>query len=221
MLWVIIMIGSIADFTADFITKLELPSHFYSFLTQPWTLLTYMITQVSPIHLIVNMIWLYCFGIILLRKVSGEQLLWLYIAGGIAGGILYIISSATGNHYGFLCGSSASVLAVMTATAIMNPGLEVRLWLLGIVKLKWVALITIILLFATGIPGNPGEVTAHAGGIIAGIVYAVWYNRKNVSEEVDDPHIRLDRLLDKINRSGYGSLTRKERKELDDLSNKI
>ncbi len=248
LLWGLMLINALGDLNINVDSLLELPADLISVLRTPWTVLTYMITQVSPLHLIVNMVWLYCFGVLLLRMVSQEQLLVVYLLGGLSGALFFLIVSALTHHSAdYLCGASASVLAMMTVTAIMLPDYEVRLWLIGNVKLRWIAMATIILLFLWGIPGNLGELGAHAGGIIAGGVYALWRKRcyahtvistfDGVSRFVTfpkksnrpgkaprpsvDPHVRLDELLDKINRSGYNSLSRAERSELDELSNKI
>lgn len=62
--------------------------------------------------------------------------------------------------------ASASVLAVIAASAIRTPDLRLYLFLIGEVKLKWVALGCIVLTFAGVGGGNAGGQAAHVGGVL-------------------------------------------------------
>lgn len=145
-------------------------------LHRPWTLLTYMVTQYDFIHLLFNVLWLFWFGILLPEWLSEGRRLLLYLGGGLTGGLLYVAvnqlwptSSAPG---GYLCGASAAVLAVMSAAAIWTPRREIRLFLIGNVQLRWVALGCIILTFL-GLNGGSGAAqSAHIGGVVFGGIYA-------------------------------------------------
>ncbi len=77
------------------------------FITHPWTLATYMVVQLSFLHLLFNMLWLYWFGKFFLDGWHGRRLLWAYIGGGLSGGVLYLAScNFGGNPAGMLAGSS-------------------------------------------------------------------------------------------------------------------
>jgi len=65
---------------------LVLPSWLPSMLRQPWSVLSYMFVQTDVLHLLFNMLWLYCFGSILLHVNGGRALVRVYVAGGVAGG---------------------------------------------------------------------------------------------------------------------------------------
>jgi membrane associated rhomboid family serine protease len=233
---------------------LSLPSDIIAFLHHPWTLVTYMITQYNLLHLLFNMLCLYWFGQVLLLTLSERHLLWLYIVGGLVGGLLYLavynLVPTFSHNYAMLCGSSASVLAVMTAAAFRSPDYRLNLLLIGPVRLRWIAIITIVLaVIGTG-GGNAGGEVAHIGGVIAGAWFGLMLRRgrdvtkifSRMSErrkakkeqrriKVDkvasamqsrrDDMSRLDELLDKIKQSGYKSLTHKERAELDALSKRL
>ena len=233
---------------------LSLPSDISAFLHHPWTLVTYMITQYNLLHLLFNMLCLYWFGQVLLLTLSERHLLWLYIVGGLVGGLLYLavynLVPTFSHNYAMLCGSSASVLAVMTAAAFRSPDYRLNLLLIGPVRLRCIAIITIVLaVIGTG-GGNAGGEVAHIGGVIAGAWFGLMLRRghdvtkifSRLSErhkakkeqrriKVDkvasamqsrrDDMSRLDELLDKIKQSGYKSLTHKERAELDALSKRL
>lgn len=240
-------IFSIGDF-------LSLPSEITMFLCRPWTIVTYMFTQYNFLHILFNMLCLYWFGQVLLLTLSDRHLLWLYLVGGVFGGVFYLLiynllptfSSVAAT----LCGSSASVLAIMVAAALRSPDYEMNLLLIGAVKLKWIALVAIVMA-VIGIGGNnSGGEIAHLGGVFAGILFGVMLRRGKDITKVGigfsnkrtnvaktrkinasrtatvmtnhrDDMTRLDELLDKIKQSGYKSLTRKERDELEGLSKRL
>ena len=70
-----------------------LPHHYTKLLFRPWTLITYMFLHVQTMHLIFNMLWFYWFGIIFTDFMGSKRLLYTYLLGGIAGGLLFIIFS--------------------------------------------------------------------------------------------------------------------------------
>ncbi len=217
---------------------LLLPSSWRKFLFHPWTIATYMVTQFSLLQFIFNTLWLFWFGRLVTDFRSNCALLQLYIGGGLLGGICYLAAASAGLGASmWLAGSSAAVLSVMTAAAFICPNLEMRLFLIGNVKLKWIALVTILLtLFAGG--ASAATQCAHIGGCLFGVLYMYlpkhkWNpvrsyltRRRELARgrrmaRAFSPAGRLDTLLDKVRTSGYNSLTKKERAELDDISKKI
>lgn len=213
---------------------LSLPASAATFLSRPWTLFTYMFTQMSLLHLLFNMLWLLWFGKIFLLCASGKRLLWGYIGGGLAGAFLFLaVCNIGGTAAGsFLIGSSASVLAVMTAAALMAPNLELNLLLLGRVRLKYVALLCIVLTFIGIGGGNAGGLAAHLGGIIWGFIipslssvsqFRKVFNAKPSHRSISpiDDETRLDELLEKVRLSGYDSLSSSEKAELNSISKRL
>lgn len=238
------LIGQIIHFYVPIAEWLTLPSSFPLFITRPWTLLTYMAIHFDVLHVLFNLIWLYWFGRIMLITLSERHLLFAFICGGLAGGIMFLASAAIGYGSGWLCGCSAAVIAVMSVAAIRLPNHPVNLFLIGEVKLKWVAVVCCLLTFL----GGGGNQAAHIGGLIWGIAFGLMLrngtdmtkkipglNKKRPQNNTDrKPDLmvrvlkqrqsdmdRLDTLLDKIKLSGYESLSRKERKELNELSKKL
>ena len=243
---------------------LELPAYVPNFLVQPWSLLTYMFLHADALHLLFNMLWLYWFGQLFLSIYSARHLRGLYILGGLCGGLLYMLAFNVfpyfQNHiYGtWLLGASASVLAIVVATAVREPEYRVNFMFVGAVRLKYVALFMVItdLLFMTS--GNGGGHIAHLGGALAGWWFAAslrkghdvtkWINNvfdwvnggfrfkiparkpkmkatkggKNADYDYNAQKKRqseeIDRILDKLKKSGYSSLTTEEKKRLFDAS---
>lgn len=212
---------------------LEMPSALSALVVRPWTLLTYMFTHAAFLHLLFNMLWLYWFGPIFLFTDEPRRLLALYLAGGVGGALFFIVSAAIEGTPALLIGASASVMAVVVATAMAHPDYRVMLIFPGLeVALKWVAVVAVgIDVLCLGSGGTTSHV-AHIGGALTGVVYAVgmrrgwfrWRRRRKTSPQPDgEPggQAELDRILDKIRRSGYGSLTRMERQRLYDISRNL
>ena len=228
------------------ISWLQLPASASDWLYRPWTIGTYMFTQQGLFHILFNMLWLFWLGIIFLDFLKKRQLTFVYLAGGLAGGALYLLAYnlipifRADAYRTVMIGSSASVSAVVFATATLLPDYTIRLLLFGNVKLKYLALafIALAILAVGGL--NAGGNIAHIGGALFGFVYIKrlqngrdWSRilggrerRKRklrvVRNDVPPPHEEplvpnqevIDRILDKISQSGYDSLTKAEKEAL-------
>lgn len=175
---------------------IKLPSQPAALLARPWTILTYMFAQYDLWHIIFNMLWFYWFGSLFRMVANDRQLLVLYLYGGIAGGLLFMAGYAAlplfHDTYGVLIGSSASVIAIVTAVAILMPDFKMYLLLIGAVAVKWVAIITILLVLIGLTGSNAGGEIAHVGGVIAGMLFAMRYKK---GSDITAPIVRIaDRL---------------------------
>lgn len=247
-IWVVRLVGWCFGFDFDWTESLlAMPGTLSELAHEPWTAITYMFVHYSPLHLIFNMLWLYWFARIL-TDLSGQRLLILYIGGGLAGALAFLCAPTTPGHP--LCGASACVLALMTAAAVMHPGLRLNLMFFGEVKLKWLTIVCVaITLIGDGFSSD--ALPAHIGGALYGIVTALMFRRKaslspfpyaskgkyfrknsvnkqggtipspRPEETICDDAERLDLLLDKIRLSGFGSLSKSERSELEAISKRL
>ncbi|MBK7211903.1 MAG: rhomboid family intramembrane serine protease [Bacteroidales bacterium] len=158
---------------------LAVPAAFDSWIRQPWTLLTYMFVHFDFWHLFFNLLWLYWFGKIFLEFQKGYQLLRVYIFGGIIGGLVFMLSFNTFPAFAAVIGeasaigASASVLAIVVATAFLVPDYVINLMFIGQVKIKYIAMITLALDIFMLRSGNAGGHFAHLGGAIAGTIFAL------------------------------------------------
>lgn len=184
---VFIAVNALALFTALRITSLplsgyllswlQLPAAVGSWLYKPWTLVTYMFTQQGLFHVLFNMLWLFWMGIIFLDFLKKRQFTFVYLAGGLFGGLLYMLAYnlvPVFREEAFrtvLIGSSASVSAVVFAAATLLPDYTMRLLFFGNVKLKYLALAFIVIdvLAIAGL--NAGGSIAHIGGALLGYLY--------------------------------------------------
>lgn len=146
-------------------------------LYRPWTIITYMFTHEDLWHILVNMLIFFYIGQLFIDLLGDKRMLPLYIFGGIAGLLLYILAfntiPALSNGAIPIIGASASVMAVMVATATHVPNYQIRLIFFGAVPLKYVVGVYVLLdVLALRGNANMGGHIAHLGGAIYGFVYA-------------------------------------------------
>ncbi len=160
-----------------FVQYFELPASFVKAFVQPWSLLTYMFLHIDFLHLLFNMLWLFWFGQIFLRRFTERQLLVIYLMGGVAGGLLYMLSYnifplfSESVLYSYMLGASASVLAIVVASAMAMPDERVMLMFLGEVKLKYIAIFAVAMSFFNMTSSNAGGNIAHIGGALLGFIF--------------------------------------------------
>jgi len=157
---------------------LAVPADPGSLLLHPWTLVTYMFFHLDFLHILFNMLWLFWFGKIFVQYLSQRQLLGTYLIGGIAGALLYILAFnvfpvfAIVKESALALGASASVLAIVVAISFYVPNYTIHLFLLGPVKIKYIAVFSVVLDVLMLDSGNPGGHLAHLGGALWGFAWA-------------------------------------------------
>ena len=77
-----------------------------------------------------------------------------------------------------MLGASASVIAIVVATAVYSPDYKIGLLFIGMVSLKWVAIVTLLVdLLSINTLENAGGHIAHLGGAVVGAIYALMMRR--------------------------------------------
>jgi membrane associated rhomboid family serine protease len=233
--------------------------------TRPWTLFTYMFLHKEFFHVLFNMLWLYWFGKIFLMYIDQKKLLGVYLLGGLSGAALYMMAYnffpafAQYVPYSIMLGASASVMAVVFAISFYVPDYSINLLFVGPVKLKYIAVFTIVLDFLMIASSNAGGHISHLGGALFGYIFMMQYKKqKDITKwawglfypdkssggkkQYKNPHMHvsykkpktdmeynkqkaderelLDGILDKIAKSGYESLSAKEKEILFKMSSK-
>lgn len=161
----------------DIIRWLALPAETTQLLKKPWTLITYMFLHKGFLHILFNLLWLHFAGKIFLQYLNSKQLLSTYILGGLSGATLYLLAfNLSPTFEGVLTqsialGASASVLAIIAAIATYVPNYSLQLNFIGRVKIKHIALFSILLDVLSIPKGNAGGHIAHIGGAIFGFLY--------------------------------------------------
>lgn len=231
------------------VRELSLPSSFSSFFEQPWSLLTSNFVYVKLWTILFESLWLYWVGQIFFTFLNKRQFLFIYITSWLFGGILYVgfgsllpMSSDLQ-----LMGGSLPLAAVLAAIVTLVPKYELRLLLIGNIKLKLIAIISFGLEFlALTLTNRPAAISYFAVILFGmGFTYALksgmdWstiFQKKqnkptkmkvvvgnnihtNRKHRYDLPNqAEIDAILDKISVSGYDSLTNPEKETLFRASN--
>lgn len=228
---------------------LTLPSSLSSYIYRPWSIYTYMFIHEGILHIFLNMIWLNWMGNILYEYLGNKRLYQSYFLGGIFGGVFFILAYNIFpafqdiKHQAYALGASAGVLSVSVAAATLIPEAEVSLFGIFPIRLKWLALIIIVIDFLSIVKGNAGGHIAHLGGSLFGFLfikylytntvfdkffnkignlfskksklkvhYKTTQNGNSVNIKVSQQEVDL--ILDKISKSGYESLSKREKEIL-------
>lgn len=140
-------------------------------LLEAWQLVTYNFLHFGFLHALFNMLWLWWIGREFEDLHGPHQMLALYVIGGVGGGVLSVLGYALTASTPVIYGASASVLAVMTAVAILYPYKKIGLLFLGAVRLLYLVIgfLALDLLFMAG---SNTAVLAHLGGAAAGFLFA-------------------------------------------------
>jgi len=166
-----------------FLDWLALPADFGMLASRPWTLITYMFLHFDFLHILFNLLWLYWMGQIFLNYFDQGKLVTIYLLGGIAGGLFYVAGYNSFPVFSEivvdsrLLGASASVIAIVTALAMHAPNHILHLLFIGPVKMKYIALFSVVM-YVIGISStNAGGNLAHLGGAFWGIIYILQLRR--------------------------------------------
>ncbi|WP_113923994.1 rhomboid family intramembrane serine protease [Cognataquiflexum aquatile] len=166
--------GSIYE---GFRSYLMMPADLPQLIIQPWSALTYMFFHEGIFHILFNMLFLYWFGLLLNEYLGSKRLANIYVLGGLAGGVLYLVMYNISPYFADslatarMLGASAGVYAVVVAAATLAPNTTFFLLLLGPVKIKYIAIFYVLIAFVNSTGNNAGGELAHLGGAALGFLY--------------------------------------------------
>lgn len=197
-----------------------------------WQLSTYMFlhSDVGLSHILFNMLGLYFFGTMLEGAIGTRRLITQFLFAGLAGALLHLLTNwIVGGPSYPVVGASGAVLGLVTACAVRDPKrmvlmlfIPVQLWVLASIVVAGDLLGVLVQLRDGGTSGVAHWV--HLGGAGWGAL-AAWrgwlsmdpWNRLRARVAAHEATSRmteeaeLDRLLQKIQKQGIGSLSRGER----------
>lgn len=204
IIYVIFLLGGAGkDFYSIILEWIGVPADPEYLLYRPWTLLTYMFTQFEFLHLLFNMLWLYWFGSFFLNYFTERQLTGVYILGGLAGALLFIGAYNVFPYFdqitrlsSWAIGASASVMAIVFAVCTYLPQHKVYIFLIGPVKLIYLALFTALIDLLSIQYGNAGGHIAHLGGALFGWLFTIGIRKnKDLSLCIINPGERIRKLF--------------------------
>jgi len=210
-------------------------------LYRPWTLVTYMFLHASFGHIFFNMLSLMVFGPRVELELGGRSFFLLYFVSGISGGLLSLAFPSTAS----IVGASGATFGVMLAYAKFWPRDQILIWFVPMQVRIAVIVMTVITLFGSfGIGSGNIAHLAHLGGFAGAFFYLRLLDSRSRKRRFEvkqkGPRVsrsdldrwskirrdelhevnreELDRIMEKIEREGVGSVTPQERSFLDNFS---
>lgn len=153
--------------------NMSLPPTWQILILKPWTLLTYMFTDMSFMRILGNMIWLWIFASKIEDLKGKYQILPIYLLGGIVGALFMVTAnslSSTPNLF-YHAGGEASLISVVVATILYKP--NYKFWLFGSIAIPiWLlGLVFLGLTFVSINNFNLPILFLYLGGTLVGVFY--------------------------------------------------
>ncbi len=234
-----LLIANVAVFVLEAIGLRGIIERYFALTTgslaqvlQVWRLISYQFLHGGLMHILFNMIVLYFLGPFLERVWSGQKFLAFYIGCGIVGGIFFHILFLFIGYRGDLVGASGAIMGAVAAMAVLHPNMQVMLFFILPMKLRtacWASIAYFIVSIVLG--SNPGGNAAHIGGMLAGAAYALYsignfklaipHRMSSWEDEIKTDRelaAEVDRILLKVNQHGLASLTKKEKRALQEAT---
>ena len=213
---------------------------------QVWRYVTFQFLHGGFMHIFMNLLVLYMFGTQVERHWGARRFLEFYLSCGVAAGVTYaVIAAVVSQNPGMgairgvpLIGASGGVYGILLACAVLFPHMRIILFVFPM-SMRTAALIIfgIAVLYVLGGWGRAEfwSHVAHLGGAGMGAVW-LWvipkvrhrargvirragrgaWERKMQRRRQET--LTVDRILEKINEQGIGSLSRGEKKILQDAT---
>jgi membrane associated rhomboid family serine protease len=155
----------------DFPNWIALSSEPLVFITKPWTLLTYSFFHDGFGHIFFNMLVLNFSSSLFLTFFNQKQLLGLYVLSAIFAGIAFVLGYYLLNLSASIVGASGAIMAILVAATTYSPLMNVRLLLIGNVKLWHITLVILVIDLMQIRLDNSGGHIAHLAGAFFGFIY--------------------------------------------------
>lgn len=131
-----------------------MPSEFSGMMSRPWTVISSIFTQLSPILLLSNLFWLWTFGYIMQDLTGNGKILPLYLYGGIVGALVFLgaynfipqLESGLGKDAFY--GAGTSIMAIAVGTTAIAPNYRLFPMIGGGIPLWIVTLVFVLIDFA-------------------------------------------------------------------------
>ena len=169
--WFIFSILSLVGINIDYMQYVSLSSNPSQLLWKPWSLVTYAFFHTGIMHILFNLIVLNFSGRLFMTYFTGKQLVGLYFLSAIFAGIVYILVFYILNISAPIIGASAAIMAILVATTTYNPLMELRLFIIGNVKLWHVTGVIILVELMQIRSENMGGHISHLAGAFFGFIF--------------------------------------------------
>jgi membrane associated rhomboid family serine protease len=172
-----------AVFYSQVATWFQLPAGLVTLSTRPWTIISFMFSDVELFRAFSNMLWLSAFGAVLQNLTGNKKLIPVYLYGGFAGAVCFITAAHLTAVNGVntappgLLGANASVMAVAVAATMIAPNYRLFKDIRGGMPI-WVLTLIYIAVDLAGVAQGPAPFAiAHIGGVFAGFLFVKMLKR--------------------------------------------
>lgn len=165
------------DYYENIFRYFTLPADLGTLARRPWTIITYMFMHDSVWHMLGNVLWIWAFGFILQDLTGPGKLIPLFLYGGVAGGIFFLLSYnifpglRAYSAVATVIGGSAGAMAIAIATTVLAPNYRLFPMINGGIPLWVLTLIYIVIDIAMITGSNTGGHIAHLGGAVIGYIF--------------------------------------------------
>jgi len=174
-------------FYTQVVNWFQLHAGLTKFGERPWTVFTYMFSDVVLFRAISNMLWLWAFGSILQNLTGNKKLIPVYLYGGFAGAMFFILASylIPSNKAlidsASLLGANTGVMAVAVAATMIAPGYRFFRHIRGGIPI-WILTIFYIVIDLAGVASQSGaQPISHIGGAASGFFFVLLLRKGNDS----------------------------------------
>lgn len=248
IIYINVAIFFVALFLKDFfINWFALKSSFEIFSTQPWTLITYAFIHNNLLHILSNLIVLFFIGNLFLDFFSKKQFLNLYFLGVLAGGFAFLTFQVNGTLVGASAGVMAILVGITTKLPTYELRFNliggIKLWIITLIYIVLSflsgniahlggALIGFIYTKQLEKGNDIGKWVENIIGFFTNLFkpkkrspLRTVHKKKNVvrkatHKESTVKQQEINKILDKIGKSGYESLNKEEKDFLFKSGNK-
>ena len=169
--WLLFALLSLLGITIDYIQYVSLSSNPAFLLWKPWSLLSYSFFHSGIMHIVFNMMVLNFSGRLFMTYFTSKQLFGLYVLSAIFAGISYVLIFYLLNINAPIVGASAAIMAILVATTTYYPLMELRLMIIGNVKLWHVTAVIIVIDLMQLRSENMGGHISHLAGAMFGFIF--------------------------------------------------
>ena len=169
--WLLFSVLSVIGITIDYMQYVSLSSNPANLLWKPWSLLSYAFFHSGIMHILFNLIVLNFAGRLFMTYFTGKQLLGLYVLSAIFAGIIYVLVFYILNINAPIVGASAAIMAILVATTTYYPLMDLRLMIIGNVKLWHITAVIILVDLMQIRSENMGGHISHLAGAFFGFIF--------------------------------------------------
>ena len=206
-----------------------------------WQLFTYLFIHGGIFHIFFNMFVLWMFGKDLESQWGKMEFLLFYFVCGIGAGLITVLFSV--NSTVPIVGASGAIYGLLLAYGFTYPNQMVYLYGLFPLKVKYMVLGLGVIAFFASLSASQSNIShiTHLSGMIIGLIFIyfnlnwkvikLWYIRLRLkglsqkptkrNDEESQMKKQVDKILDKLNDSGWDSLTEQEEKYLTHASKRL